>query len=73
MDAEQRLDDHLAHALDELLSLASLASASGRPELALAANAALDQLLVYLVAGGDAGGHERARDDVHGDPPHAHH
>lgn len=51
MDTDERLDAHLAAALDELLSLVSHAVASGRPELALAANAAVDPLLAFLVAG----------------------
>ena len=48
MDTERQLDAHLAQSLDALLSLASLAAAAGRPELALAAAAALDPLAPYL-------------------------
>ncbi len=55
MDAERpdacaRLDRHLAAAIDALLSLASLAGACGRPELALAASAAMDPLVAFLAA-----------------------
>ena len=48
MDAETRLEAHLLASFDALLSLASLAAANGRPELALAAGAAVDPLLPYL-------------------------
>ena len=50
MDAETRLEAHLLASFDALLSLASLAAASGRPELAVAAGAAVDPLLPFLAA-----------------------
>ena len=42
------LDECTARALDDLLTLASAAAAEGRPELALSANAALDELLGFM-------------------------
>jgi hypothetical protein len=41
------LDDCMARAVDELLTLASQATLEGRPELALSASAALDELLAF--------------------------
>ena len=71
MDAGLRLDAHLAQSLDALLSLASLAAATGRPELALAANAALDPLIPFLDA--PAEGVVERPADVAGERPHAEH
>ena len=51
MDAARSLDGHLGAAVDDLLSLAALAATAGRPELALAASAALDPLIAFLDAG----------------------
>lgn len=50
MDAQSRLEAHLLASFDELLSLASLAAASGHPELAIAAGAAVDPLVPFLDA-----------------------
>jgi hypothetical protein len=72
MHDEGRLDAHLERALDELLSLASAASAGGRPELALAASAALDELLAFL-AGAAAPRRFDRTTALAGDRPHAQH
>jgi hypothetical protein len=48
MDADRHLDAFLLVGADALLSIASLAAAAGRPELARAASAALDPLLPFL-------------------------
>ena len=48
MDAESRLEAHLLASYDVLLSLATLATACGRPELALAASTAIEPLLPFL-------------------------
>ena len=71
MDIDRTLDTHLAQALDELLSLASIACAGGRPELALAANAAIDHLLAHLID--DAGGVGERPKNLPGASHHAQH
>jgi hypothetical protein len=53
IDADVRIDAHLAQVVDDLLSLASLGAVHGRPELALGANAALDELVAFLASGAD--------------------
>lgn len=49
MNLHADLDECMARAVDELLTLASQATVEGRPELALCANAALDELLGFLL------------------------
>ena len=72
MDAERRLEAHLLASIDALLSVASLAAASGRPELALAAGAAVDPLLPFL-ADTDGEAPSDPTFDSAEDRPHAEH
>lgn len=72
MDVDDRLDALLAESLDTLLSLASQALAAGRPELALAAHAAVEPLAPWLDGPILANPHEPAF-DLPEDRPHAEH
>ncbi len=72
MDADRRIDAQLALAMDELLTLASLCAIHGRPELALAASAALDRLLGFGAAPTDLPGGDPLP-DLPGGERHAQH
>ena len=73
MDAARSLDGHLGAAVDDLLSLAALAATAGRPELALAASAALDPLIAFLDAGAPDAPLDDPSPDLAGARPHAQH
>ena len=73
MDAARSLDTHLDVALDGLLSLAALAASAGRPELALAASAALDPLIAFLDAGAPDAPGDAPSPDLAGERAHAQH
>ena len=73
MDAARSLDGHLGAAVDDLLSLAALAATAGRPELALAASAALDPLIAFLDAGAPDAPLDDPSPDLAGERPHAQH
>lgn len=73
MDAARSLDAHLDTAADALLSLAALAASAGRPELALAAGAALDPLIAFLDAGAPDAPVDDLSPDLAGDRTHAQH
>ena len=73
MVASRSLDMQLDATLDALLSLASIATASGRPELALAAAAAFDPLLAFIDADAGCTPADEPFADLAGDRPHAQH
>jgi hypothetical protein len=67
------LDECMARAVDELLTLTSQAAIGGRPELALCANAALDELLGYLLQARPAAEADPMMSYPYGERSHAQH